>query len=387
MPILPSFSSTLRTAAALRTTAACLLLASLYLLPTVASAQSAAEQKDLAAVAAALSIPRQEFDAAIAASFFPPTLKVPTPGYEVVEIIEAEDHQRWRINFITGENETVPAYLLIPKPLPQKGQKLPLLLVLHGTTPLGKDVTLQPFNAEESQRWGSRGNALALVREGFVVFAPDRAAFGERRLLKNGTTRAQMDAWLKRIQAEHPEWSLVGKAVWDLQRALDFLVTLPFVDAERIGSIGHSLGSWDTLFITAADKRIKAAVMNHGNTLRFNPQLWANEQALRKYLARMKERSTPAINADMNVYLMAIAPRAQLFFWSLEESKDSVRPNMLDAARPISTYNQAVAKRDNAPFEYAFYLHTKGHDFRPESRALAYRWLKDRLMGESPSVP
>src|SRR5690625_2082557 len=352
----------------------------LCLLPLSAPAQKSITEQDERAVKGALSVSQEELDEAIAASFFPEPLVVPEPGYEVVEIFEEKDHQRWRVNFTVSENETAPGYLLLPKPLPQEGQKLPLVLVLHGTTELGKEITLQPHNPEESLRWGSRYNALALVREGFVVFAPDRVAFGERRLLETGGTRAQMNAWTKRIKDGNPEWSMNGKVAWDLKRALDFLVTLDFVDAENIGSLGHSLGSWDTLFLAATDKRIKAAVMNHGNTLRFRSELWADEEKLREHLERMKNRGIPAINVDMNIYLMAIAPRAQLFFWSLKEGKDSVRPNILDAARPISTYNLAVAERENAKFDYSFFLHGQGHDFRPESRALAYQWLKDRLM-------
>ncbi|HLS27311.1 MAG TPA: hypothetical protein VK041_01570, partial [Opitutales bacterium] len=165
------------------------------LLPFIGAAQSSISKQDEIAVKGALSVSQEEIDEAIAASFFPSSLVVPEPGYEVVEIIEEEDHQRWRVNFTVSENETAPGYLLLPKPLPQEGQKLPLVLVLHGTTELGKEITLQPHNPEESLRWGSRYNALALVREGFVVFAPDRVAFGERRLLETGGTRAQMNAW------------------------------------------------------------------------------------------------------------------------------------------------------------------------------------------------
>ena len=49
-------------------------------------------------------------------------------------------------------------------------------------------------------------------------------------------------------------------------RALDLLQTLPRVDPARIGSIGHSLGGHNTLFLAAFDQRIKAAVSNCGFT-------------------------------------------------------------------------------------------------------------------------
>lgn len=53
--------------------------------------------------------------------------------------------------------------------------------------------------------------------------------------------------------------SIHGKAAWDTMRAVDYLQTLPFVDAEAIGMVGHSYGGHSTLFTAALEPRIKAA--------------------------------------------------------------------------------------------------------------------------------
>ena len=50
----------------------------------------------------------------------------------------------------------------------------------------------------------------------------------------------------------------------DARRALDVLQSLPFVDGERLGAIGHSLGGKQTLFLAAFDERVKAAVSSEG---------------------------------------------------------------------------------------------------------------------------
>jgi predicted dienelactone hydrolase len=48
------------------------------------------------------------------------------------------------------------------------------------------------------------------------------------------------------------------------------LQSLPEVDPRRIGSIGHSLGGHNTLFVAAFDRRIKAMVTSCGfNSFRF----------------------------------------------------------------------------------------------------------------------
>jgi dienelactone hydrolase len=49
-------------------------------------------------------------------------------------------------------------------------------------------------------------------------------------------------------------------------RAIDLLQSLPEVDGERIGCIGHSLGGHNAMFTAAFDRRIKALVSNCGFT-------------------------------------------------------------------------------------------------------------------------
>ncbi|MBI4530570.1 MAG: dipeptidyl aminopeptidase, partial [Candidatus Latescibacteria bacterium] len=35
------------------------------------------------------------------------------------------------------------------------------------------------------------------------------------------------------VYQRHPDWSAMGKAVWDAQRAVDYLTSLDIVDPER----------------------------------------------------------------------------------------------------------------------------------------------------------
>ncbi|MBM4438230.1 MAG: hypothetical protein FJ029_13625, partial [Actinobacteria bacterium] len=79
--------------------------------------------------------------------------------------------------------------------------------------------------------------------------------------------------------ARHPEWSMVGKFIWDTQRALDYLGSRPEVQPAAIGICGHSLGSHVALFASAFDARLGAAVCNGGNLTWFGspaePLHWA----------------------------------------------------------------------------------------------------------------
>src|SRR5690606_29056413 len=56
------------------------------------------------------------------------------------------------------------------------------------------------------------------------------------------------------------------KAIYDNMRAIDYLQSLPGVDGERIGAIGHSLGGHNAIFTAVFEPRIKAVVSSCGFT-------------------------------------------------------------------------------------------------------------------------
>ncbi len=113
---------------------------------------------------------------------------------------------------------------------------------------------------------------LNLVKSGFVVFAYDPIGQGERRQYWNPhtgetevggpTTEHSMPGQLLLMIGE----DLTHYRIWDGMRAIDYLLSRPEVDRERIGCAGHSGGGTLTLFISALDERVKCAVVNEGGT-------------------------------------------------------------------------------------------------------------------------
>jgi hypothetical protein len=103
------------------------------------------------------------------------------------------------------------------------------------------------------KREGLLAFAVELVRRGFVCLAPDVIGFGERIPAGKRPYHDSLAFYRK-----HPGWSFMGKMVWDVGRAVDYLETLPMVDPKRIGSIGHSHGAYGTLFAAAFEPRISA---------------------------------------------------------------------------------------------------------------------------------
>ncbi|NGF57914.1 hypothetical protein G5B00_15450 [Parapedobacter sp. SGR-10] len=308
----------------------------------------------------------------------------PKPVMEIIEKVKQPDHERWHIKYLVDTDEYAYAYILLPLHR-KKGEKLPLVLCPHPTADTGKDrvvgIHKEPAkDAKEQAKRENRQYALHLVRRGFVTFAPDRAAYGERR--REGgyaNYKKEMAICQQELSKKYPGWGLSGKSVYDLKKALDFLTDIEFVDASNIAIIGHSLGAWDAILLTAFDERVKAAVVNSGGMVNYKPALWKDQNALRNYLSN--ENYKVGLNVDANFFLRLAAPRAVLYQYSLFDSLNRGNPQLLECFRDLTEYYKKVNKAKKADINY--YLHGYGHDFTEESRELAYKWLEKRLFGQS----
>ena len=165
-----------------------------------------------------------------------------------VQVLETErlpQIRRRKITFVSqvveGKPDRVPAYLLIPNAL-REGQSAPAVLCLHQTTSIGK--------AEPAGLGGISDlhYALELARLGYVTLAPDYPGYGDY----------QIDPYAMGYA------SATMKGILNHRRAIDLLQSLPEVDAERIGVIGHSLGGHNALFLTAFEPRVRAVATSCG---------------------------------------------------------------------------------------------------------------------------
>ena len=303
----------------------------------------------------------------------------PPLAARVVEETSRAGHLLRKLAFQTEPGEFVPAYLLIPKNL--KG-RAPVVLCPHQTTQAGMKEPAGLAGNPQLQ------TALHLVERGFVTLTYDALCFGERHDPASGHYGDAIPFYRK-----HPRWSLMGKMVWDLQRALDYLETLDFVDPNRVASIGHSHGGYTTLFGMAFDERIKAGVSNcgfdtfriDGNTFRWSkatallPKLgfYATNPRLNMEVYRaVPDSGVMDVPFDMHQLLALSAPRPLLLSTSDE---DFVFPNggwsarrALERVKPVY---ELLGARDNI----SGYFFSGGHNFTAEASANAYGWLERRL--------
>ncbi|WP_081643163.1 dienelactone hydrolase family protein [Sphingobacterium paucimobilis] len=302
------------------------------------------------------------------------------PELQIISKTKEADHERWHVKYLVDTEDYAFAYLLVPNTL-KKGHKLPLILCPHPTAETGKDRVVGIYSApakDEQEQIGrdNRQYALDLVKRGFIAFAPDRAAYGQRRR-PNGTAnnKAEMVLEEQKLQLKYPGWGLTGKSIYDLQKALDMLTALDFVDSTQIGIVGHSLGAWDAILLAALDERIKATVVNAGGMVNYRPDLWKNPTALRRYLADTTRVNS--LNTNANIFLMLAAPRAVLYQYSLFDSRNRGNSQLLECFRDVTNYYTILNQSKSADFNY--FLHGYGHDFPLESRQLAYAWFEKRL--------
>ena len=295
-----------------------------------------------------------------------------------------DDHIVRKLEYETEPGEFVPSILLIPKNIKAR---TPVVICPHQTTQAGKN---EPAGFAGDPRLQT---ALHLVRRGFVTFTYDALCFGERHDPTSGHYGDAIPFYRK-----HPRWSLLGKMIWDVGRAIDYLETLDFVDADRIASIGHSHGGYTTLFSMAFDERIKAGVSNCGfDTFRIdgNTWRWSRATALMPLLGFYN--SNPRINMDlyravpdsavidvpfeMHEMLAMIAPRPILLSTSDE---DFVFPNAGWSARRAIEKVTSVYELLGARDKLSSHFFNGGHTFPEEVSRKAYAWLENLLNLRAP---
>jgi len=238
--------------------------------------------------------------------------------------------------------------------VPDAPGRHPAVLNVHGHFPQGK-VAVEV---------AARGHTLA--PEGFVVLSVDAIGAGER-----GPAHGKPGASLLSVGE-----TLLGMQVYDNMRAIDLLQSLDCVDPGLIGVTGASGGGNQTMWISALDPRVKAAVpvvsvgtfeayVTHGNC-------WC-------------ETLPDGLNiAEEWGVLGLIAPNPLLVLTAHREQIDAfVEAEMLrayaDARRIYSLYG--------AEERLAYQILDLPHGYFPEMRRHMLGWFKHWLQGQGPPLP
>lgn len=281
---------------------------------------------------------------------------------ELIEEIDCGSYVRRLIRYQSEPGCFVPAYLCVPKKaLRSDADPVPGILCLHGT-----DNTIGHGTVVGLGR-PNRNYAGELAERGFVTLAPNYP------LLAKYQPDIEALGWQ----------SGTLKGVWDNMRGIDLLETLPFVQQERYGAIGHSLGGHGSVYTAVFDPRIAVVVSSCGldsyvDYYDGNPDVWQNGRGWTqlRYMPRMADYrgKLESIPFDFHEMIGALAPRRVLIIAPLRDSNfrhESV-DRIVRAAKPIYGLYGAEASLEVKHPDVQ-------HDFPPEMREAAYAFLSKGL--------
>lgn len=255
----------------------------------------------------------------------------------VLERAELDGYTRTLFTLDTAKNIKALCWLCVPEGVNVKASAspVPAMIATPGHGIGAKD--LLALDAKGKPRKEGDGYqkdyALQAVRLGYPTLVIEPMAFGERRdsdhmagksnesPCQAGSTVAMMlGTTLARIRMN------------DIQRGLDYLGTLPGIDAKRVGLMGISGGGQMTLWTAAADPRFKVAIVSgYFNTFRHS--VMGMHHCICNFAPGL------ARDFDMADLAALVAPRAML---TESGTKDPIFP--IKATRAALTHTRAIYK-------------------------------------------
>jgi dipeptidyl aminopeptidase/acylaminoacyl peptidase len=288
------------------------------------------------------------------------------PDVQTLQREDRGDYWLERFQFDNGAGATVPGYLFLPK---NSTAKSPAILYCHwhgGQYDNGKEEMLRAEHTPQAP-------GPTLARRGYAALGIDAYCFGERNgrgpggpKEKGGAgemTASKFNLWVGR--------TLWGMIVRDDLMALDYLVSRPEVDANRVGVTGISMGATRSWWLLALDERIKTGVA---------------VACLTRYQNLIEQESLPAHGIyyfvpgmlnhfDTEAVLALIAPRPVLF---LTGDQDGGSP--VDGIRVIESRVRPVYKLYERADDFQSVIYPGvGHVYLPEMWERMLTWMDRQL--------
>jgi hypothetical protein len=277
-----------------------------------------------------------------------PKVKAP-PMYKVLKEDRDAGVLRQLIRYDVEPGVSVEAYLLMP--LKTSG-RVPGVVVLHSTV---NHTIRQPAGVEGKPETAF---GLKLARRGMVAICP-------RNFLWDGNTDNKYTEHVRRFHARHPKSKGMARMLHDAVVATDILAALPIVDPQRLGSVGHSLGAKEVLYLAAFDERIKAAVSSEGGVA----TTFSNWDAPWYLGETIRDKKT--FTHEHHELLALCAPRAMLVVGG--DSADG------DRSWPLVAAAMKVYDLHEGPSRLGLFNHKQGHAVPVEAERRIDAWLATYL--------
>ena len=222
-----------------------------------------------------------------------------------------------------------------------------------------------------------------LAKKGYMVFAFDPFGQGERlQYLDARTGKGLYGPTGEHDQAGRPMLLLGSQfaqyRVWDGIRALDYLLSRPEVDPERIGFTGQSGGGTMTMYLAALEPRIKVAVESDGNSENVAGPSYAPPGAVDD--AEQNLAGSLPEGIDRGDLLLAFAPKPLLILYSRTDAGLTYSPAYVEGTKEVFKEVQAAYKLMGAADKVSLFGSPLPHHYDFFNRREAYRWF-NRWLG------
>ena len=278
-------------------------------------------------------------------------LPMPVKGPLKTQVVDRIDRGSYTIEKVYVES--LPGFYLtgnLYRPKVSNGpngqtKKLPAVLCPHGHWTYGR--------LENSNLNSTAGRAANFALQGYVAFTYDMVGYNDSAAISHRFAPGHREG-----ADRESLWSvnILGLQLWNSIRAVDLLLSLPEVDAERISITGESGGGTQTFLLTAVDERVNVSgpvnmisyVMQGGSLCENAPNLRID---------------------TTNVEIGALAaPRPMIM---VSATGDWTRNTWIEEYPAIRAIYQLFGAEDrltttqiNAP-----------HNYNQESREAVYRWF------------
>lgn len=275
-------------------------------------------------------------------------------------------YTRQHVTFVVEEGDRLTGWLLIPHRVSEE-HPCPAMICLPESASAGKEMPVG-LTANAGLAY-----AHELAERGYVCLVLDYPLLHTAEY-KTDPYRLKYD-------------SATMKGIVNHRRGVDLLQSLPYVDGDAIGVIGHSLGGHNALFLAVFDPRVKAIVSSCGFNIfakhnRGDVRAWSSKH----YMPRIKTvyGDNPAkIPFDFTEVLAALAPRAVFANAPLHDAPDFEVSGVKDCfAAAIPVYRTIFQAEDRLVARHP----DAWHEFPAAERQAAYAFLDRHLRRKNEQV-